>query len=128
MSLFVSKTLLLVFVLLIAGCGGNGPEAPTDTRAATFMLDTYPTDSTTVQGVEYNQGMNIVLNWTSLGEINSLAKDAGYSNWADVRGLAFWYGSECNVYAEEPAGWYDSVRLWIVGHELMHCIGWPDHQ
>jgi len=39
-------------------------------------------------------------------------------------GCAFKAEEVCTVIALMPTGWTDADRLIVLGHEIMHCIGW----
>jgi hypothetical protein len=87
------------------------------------IMDNLPEDQRV-----WNENMMITFNWTSLEEIQAKAAQAGQpNNGADIYGMAYPMGNVCYIYAQVPHGYDDYFRLYIIGHELLHCWGWPEH-
>ena len=34
-------------------------------------------------------------------------------------------GKTCRIYLEKPKSWEDANALWILGHEVFHCVEGP---
>lgn len=37
-------------------------------------------------------------------------------------GCAFWVGTQCTILAPAPSYEGDRYRMWILGHEMLHCF------
>lgn len=104
----------LLITILLCGCGG--PSYFDNTITA----DTEPE-------ISFKQDIKITFHWETLNEIQARAKFEGYERWEGVYGLAYPLGYKCDVYVEIPENYNDVFRLYIIGHEMLHCWGWENH-
>lgn len=119
---------LLIAVLLLAGCHTETiiekqPEVKEAFEVYTFIE--VPEDQDVVK--EYRQNMSVNFRFTSLEDIREEARLSGIVKFDEVYGLSRSVGSRCLVYVEEPGGYWDVFRLYIIGHEMLHCWGWGPH-
>lgn len=43
-------------------------------------------------------------------------------------GLSVYTGRKCTIYAYEPSGAEDEVRMYVLGHEMLHCFRGDYHK